>query len=300
MDQPATAVSPTPEASRSVIQACCWGTRGSIPSPGPQTARFGGNTPCISIDAGDGQRLILDAGTGIRTLGYSMVGGDTLPKAVIFLTHFHWDHIQGFPFFAPLYNPEASLRIIGPKQFELDVQTLFAGQMGPIYFPIPFEALSAKKVFSHLEDEPWEEAGVVVSSMRVQHPSFTVGFRVDYEGGSLAYVPDNELSGDLYGLDESWRSRLVDFIGDADVMIHDAMYTDDEYPARVGWGHSTFNQTTELAHEAGVKKVLFFHHAPERDDSALEEIVSLQQERVASLGWTLDVGAAAEGEDILI
>jgi phosphoribosyl 1,2-cyclic phosphodiesterase len=260
MDQPRTAVSPTPEASGTVFRACCWGTRGSIASPGPQTAGFGGNTPCISIEAGGGKRLVLDAGTGIRALGTTMVGGEEPPDAVIFLSHFHWDHIQGFPFFAPLYNPEATLRIIGPKQFELDVQTLFAGQMGPIYFPIPFEALSAQKVFSHLEDAPWEEAGVVVSSMRVQHPSFTVGYRVDHEGGSLAYVPDNELSGDLYGLDEAWRSRFLDFIGDVDVLIHDAMYTDEEYPRRVGWGHSTFNQAIELAHEAGVKKILFFRH----------------------------------------
>ena len=127
-----------------------------------------------------------------------------------------------------------------------------------------------------------------------------MGFRVDYGGRSFAYVPDNELSGDMYGLDESWRSRLVDFLGDVDVLIHDAMYTDEEYPSRVGWGHTTFNQAVELAHETGARNLLFFHHSPERDDEALAEIVDEHREKAASKGWTVEVGAAAEGEDIVI
>ncbi len=140
----------------------------------------------------------------------------------------------------------------------------------------------------------------MVSHMRVQHPSFTVGYRVESQGRSITYVPDNELSGDAYGLDAGWRNRLVELVGDSDVLIHDAMYTDEEYPKRIGWGHSTFNQAAELAHEAGVKKLLFFHHAPERDDSALWEIVLRQQDLVASRGWNLEVDAAAEGHEILI
>lgn len=287
------------EEAHSVIAAVCWGTRGSIASPGAATARYGGNTPCLEVRLEDGRRFIFDAGTGIRPLGSHMTEEGGSADAVIFLTHFHWDHIQGFPFFLPLYDPAASLRIIGPKQLDVDIQTLFASQMGPVYFPIPFDALSAQKEFSHLNEGTWEEDGFHVSAMRTQHPSFTIGFRVEHGDTTFAYIPDNELAGRDYGLGDDWRGRFVDFLGDVDVLIHDAMFTEEEYSARSGWGHSTFRQAMDLADEAGAKKLLFFHHDPRRVDTELSDLVARLRDEALSLGYSFEVDAAAEGIDIL-
>jgi len=300
MQQPSTVVSPRVDQPTRDITARCWGTRGSIASPGPDTIQYGGNTPCLEVVVGSGRRLVFDAGTGIRALGATMVEQDAPLEAVVFLTHFHWDHIQGFPFFMPLYNPDAWLRIIGPRQFDVDVQTLFAGQMGPIYFPIPFEALSARKTFSHMNEDTWAEGGITVSAMRVRHASFCLGYRIDYGESSIAYVPDNELEGSDPELGPDWRKRFVEFIGGTDVLIHDSMFTEEEYSTKTGWGHSTFRQSLNLADEAGVKKLLFFHHAPHRTDRELSDIVARARESVASEGKSFEVDAAAEGDDILI
>lgn len=300
MERPSATVRSQTENTTPDITVRCWGTRGSIASPGAKTARYGGNTSCVEVTVGTGQRVIFDAGTGLRPLGQLMNGEEDPLEGVIFLTHFHWDHIQGFPFFLPLYNPAASLRIIGPEQFGVDVQTLFAGQMGPIYFPIPFEAFSAKKIFSHLNEGSWEEGGIKVSAMRVRHASFCVGYRIDFGETSLAYVPDNELLGEGYGVGDNWRSEFVDFISDVDVLIHDAMYTEEEYTTKVGWGHSTYRQSLDLADEAGVKRLLFFHHDPTRDDSELAEIVARARDKAASEGKSFEIDAASEGADIFL
>ena len=275
-----------------------WGTRGSIPSPGPATAGYGGNTPCLEACVGD-RRMIFDAGSGIRLLGTHLLENGSSLDAAIFLTHFHWDHIQGFPFFGPMYKGDAHLRVIGPMQENLDVQSLFAGQMGPIYFPVPFEAIAAKMTFEHLNDGVWTSDGASVSAMRVRHPSFVVGYRLDANGRSFCYVPDNELMGGGYPVGHDWRERLVRFCGGTDLLVHDAMFTEEEYSgARRGWGHSTFKQALDLAAEAGVKRLLFFHHAPERTDAMLAEIVDRRREAAASRGLELEVGAAAEGTEI--
>ena len=276
-----------------------WGTRGSIPSPGPATAGYGGNTPCIEVESG-GRRYIFDAGSGIRLLGIQLIEAAVPLDAVIFLTHFHWDHIQGFPFFGPMYRPDARLRVIGPMQQDLDVQSLFAGQMGPIYFPVPFHAVSATMSFEHLNEGTWSNDGVTVRAMRVRHPSFAVGFRMEAEGRSFCYVPDNELVEGSHETAKGWRERLLDFCGDTDLLIHDAMFTDEEYRVRAGWGHSTFQQTLDLAAEAGAKRLMFFHHAPERTDEALAEIVDRRREEAAARGLHLEVDAAAEGTEIAL
>jgi len=299
MDQvsPATMIDAATE--RPVIEATCWGTRGSIASPGPDTVGFGGNTPCLEVRVRDGRRFIFDAGTGIRPLGESMMADGGTRNAVVFFTHFHWDHIQGFPFFRPLYDPEASLRIIGPDQARADIERLFAKQMASINFPVPFTALSADMEFSNLDGGDWEEDGFCVRSMRLRHPSFTVGHRIEYGGISLAYLPDNELANESYEVGKEWRKRLVDFLGDCDVLIHDAMFTREEYGSKVDWGHSTFTQTLELAHEVGAKELLFFHHDPRRSDQELTEIVDRHKSEAAARGYSVEIGAAAERDAII-
>jgi phosphoribosyl 1,2-cyclic phosphodiesterase len=280
------------------IAVRCWGTRGSIPSPGPATAGYGGNTTCVEIQAGE-SRIIFDAGTGIRLLGDKLMA-EKASKAAIFLTHFHWDHIQGFPFFAPVYNPEFNLRIVGPEQDGMDVESLFAGQMGPVYFPVPYEALSANLAFDHLNEGVWEENGIRMRAMRMRHPSYTVGYRVEAFGRSVVFIPDNELVGGPFPTPSGWRDKLEKFVGGADILIHDAMYTDNEYPRMEGWGHSTFSQTLELAERSGVKQVFFFHHAPERSDRELNHILQGYRNEVGERGLDLEVHAAFEGKQVLI
>ena len=273
-----------------------WGTRGSIPSPGPATARFGGNTSCLEVQYGEGKRIIFDAGSGMRPLGHEIMASGPPPTGTVFLTHFHWDHIQGFPFFAPLYHERSNLQIVGPMQQSIDIRSLFAGQMGPVYFPVPFSALSANIGFHHLNDGTWEGDGFEVSALRVRHPSFTVGYRIEIGGRVAIYVPDNELGGGSYDVGAGWEERFVEFIRGADVLIHDAMYTDEEYTRREGWGHSTFAQALELAARAEVGRLFLFHHSPERTDEELSAIVEELVETVERRGYRLGVEAADEGE----
>ncbi len=282
------------------VSVRCWGTRGSIPSPGPATAGYGGNTSCLEVQVGD-ERIIFDAGTGLRLLGDKIAATGDPVRATIFLTHFHWDHIQGFPFFAPLYDPAARLRLIGPPQKDLDIQTLFARQMGPVYFPVPLEALAAELTFDPLSDDAWEsENGIRIRSMRVRHPSNTVGYRLEAGDRSVCYVPDNELEGSGHPTGPGWRERFLEFIEGTDVLFHDAMYTEEEYEKRTGWGHSTYQQTAELATEAGVGQLFFFHHAPERSDAELNPILDDFRSRASRRGLSLEVNAAFEGKEIRI
>lgn len=277
----------------------CWGTRGSLPSPGPSTVRYGGNTSCVEIKAGD-CRIILDAGTGIRALGEKLRSETTSKRASVFLTHFHWDHIHGFPFFSPAYDPDFDLRIVGPAQEGMDMESLLRGQMGPMYFPIPYDALSANISFEHLNEGCWEHDGVQMTSIRVRHTSFTVGYRVNAFGHSVVFIPDNELIGGDYPIPPGWRDALLEFVSGADLLLHDAMFTTEEYSAREGWGHSTFSQALELAERGGVKALHFFHHAPGRSDEELDRIVQRFREDIRERGSALDLNAAAEGSSIII
>lgn len=271
----------------------CWGTRGSIPAPGPHTVRYGGNTTCLEVSDGT-TRLIFDAGSGIRPLGVEVFerGPNTIH---IFLTHFHWDHIQGFPFFSPLYDREDTIHVVGPKQKDIDVQNLFAGQMGPIYFPVPFGVVAAAMEFEHLNTGSYEIGDFILEVMRVRHPSWVVGYRITHRGRVISFVPDNELDGTGYALEPGFESRIIEFVGDADLLIHDSMYTDEEYPSRGGWGHSTFEQSLRLAQDGGVKRLLFTHHDPTRSDDELDGIVARMRDRAGQGAGRLEVEAAEEG-----
>jgi phosphoribosyl 1,2-cyclic phosphodiesterase len=281
-----------------VLTATCWGTRGSIPTPGRETAGFGGNTSCLEVRCADGRRLIFDAGTGIRPLGRRMVAEPGAPDAELFLSHFHWDHIQGLPFFAPLYDAAATIRVHGPPQGNVAVKTLFAAQMDPSFFPVPYEALAARIEFVEVDEQPWVLDGLQVDQLRVRHPGNTFGYRVRFGERSIAYVPDNELVGGEYPTGADWYDRLVAFLRGADLLYHDAMFTDTEYRGRVGWGHSTFRQAIRLAQDAGVHRLVFFHHAPERSDEQLRAILDELRDDLVRQASALLIDVAAEGAEL--
>jgi len=271
------------------LTATCWGTRGSIPAPGPATVRYGGNTSCLEVRAG-GRRYVFDAGTGIRELSRHLAPEGPI-EAELFLTHFHWDHVQGFPFFSQLYDPDTRVRVHGPPQDGAGVASVLAGIMAPSYFPVPLQALAAGVEFVDVDGLPWTDGTVEVAALRVCHPGFTCGYRLGAGGASLAYVPDNELA----AADDALYRRIVGLVAGVDVLVHDAMWRDDEYPRYRGWGHSSVGDAVRLAEDAGARRLLLFHHSPERADDELDGIVAGLRRGLAERGSALRLDAAAEG-----
>jgi phosphoribosyl 1,2-cyclic phosphodiesterase len=282
------------------LRVRCWGTRGSVPSPGPDTVRYGGNTACVEVVDRAGGRLIFDAGSGIRPLGEAIAKVERPAQADLFLTHFHWDHIQGLPFFQPLYSEQASVRIHGARQGGADVQQLLAGQMGQYYFPVPFDALTASMGFHDVAAQPFERGDMRVTAHRLRHAGNTYGYRVDAHGGSVVYIPDNELVGGAHEETAGWYASLRAFVAGADVLFHDAMFTDAEYSQYEGRGHSSVSQAIRLAEEAGVRRLCLFHHSPDRTDAALERLVGDAREDLIRRGSALLLDAAAEGEELAV
>lgn len=283
------------------LRATCWGTRGSIASPGPATARYGGNTPCLEVRTGDDRCHLFDAGTGIRVVGNRLSQEPGPTEAELFLTHFHWDHIQGLPFFNPLHDADTTLRIHAPRQAERDIETLLRTQMRPVFFPVPYETLAATLRFEHLSGRPWRNGATEVAAYRVRHPADTCGYRIRTGSASVAYIPDNELVGGRYPVDgPDWYPGLVDFLHGVDVLFHDAMFTAAEYPAVEGWGHSTVEQAVRLAEDAAVARLYLFHHAPDRSDADLLRILDHARADLERRGSRLELGAAAEGEELLV
>lgn len=279
-----------------------WGTRGSIPSPGASTVRYGGNTPCIEVRTPDGWLIILDAGTGLRELGRSLLSrANGAPiRGDIFLTHAHWDHIQGIPFFGPIFQRGNHFTIWGSRSLETNIDRVVRDQMNPVVFPVTFEELDATIDFSAIEDGKKEtRPGYEVSAFPVRHPGGALGYR--FEGTSagsraMVYISDNELgSGGKYETPVGWRSKLVDWAKDAKVLIHDTTYTSEEYDHHRGWGHSTYEDAIALAIEANVEQLVLFHHKPERTDEELDERVQACRDMVKHRGARLAIEAAAEG-----
>lgn len=271
------------------------GTRGSVPTPGDDTVRYGGNTPCVEVRTGDAL-VILDAGTGIRSLGSELKRSEAPVRATVLLTHFHWDHIQGLPFFAPMHHPASRLDIVAPADRDDYVEERLSRQMEPIFFPVPFHGIRAECRYRAWQEGPLEVEGVSVRVLPVRHPSRTVGYRIDTPEASICYVPDNELVGGRYEVPDDWRARLEAFVGGVDLLIHDAMYTADEYVCYEGWGHSTTEQALELARSAGVKRLVGFHHAPDRSDAALDGALAAADAAAADGGFVFSW--AVEGETL--
>lgn len=276
-----------------------WGVRGSLPTPGPQTARFGGNTACVAVSGGPDQLVILDAGSGIRPLGRALESANRSRIAAdILLSHTHWDHIQGLPFFQPLYRAGNTVRIYGPGQAGVKLKKILARQMDPVVFPVPLKALSAELSVTEITPDPFEVDGFRVDSVRLRHPGITLGYRLRPLGGgtSMAYVTDNELgSGGSYDVPADWRRQLAGFLSGVDTLIHDAMYSEELMSRRAGWGHSTPRQAVELAAECGVRRLVLFHHEPDHDDVVLDRLLAETRAEARTRAAGLEVEAAREG-----
>ena len=283
-----------------------WGTRGSCPSPGPSTVAYGGNTTCVEVRGDDNHLIILDAGTGIRELGRSLVNGaNGAPiSGDVFFSHAHWDHIQGLPFFTPAFQAGNHFRLFGAPAILQSLELVLRQQMSPVVFPVPFDALLARMEFRQMEGHHHRENSVDVKAISVRHPGGALGFRLspcDAPDRSVVFIPDNEL--DKFGdnsPDAPTRDELIRFAHGARVLIHDAMYTGTEYMNHRGWGHSSYRDAIDFAIAAEVQTLVLFHHDPERSDAALDAQLLLCRDMVEERNGTVEVVAAAEGMEMTV
>jgi phosphoribosyl 1,2-cyclic phosphodiesterase len=276
-----------------------WGVRGSIPCPGPGTVKYGGNTACIELRFDPDDRLIIiDAGSGIRELAGAILKKD-LPKGPLktklFLTHTHWDHIIGFPFFTPIFIPGTELEVYGPVTYEEDTLDKIVGdQLRYRYFPVRLEELRAKLTYFHLKESEQDlGGGVMLKTKYLNHPILVLGYRFEYQGKVFCTIYDHEPFRNVFetdpeaqGYDEAAaregeiaaqeeNEKVLRFFQNADLLVHDTQYTQREYlKGKVGWGHSTFEWALKTAHKAGVKHLVLFHHDPERRDAELDSLLS--------------------------
>lgn len=281
-----------------------WGTRGSIPTPAAWTYVYGGNTPCVEVRSGE-TIFICDAGSGIRELGKDLLARCPTPRQLhLLISHTHWDHIQGFPFFAPVYARASQVRVYGRCAGENRPYELLSGQMTSDYFPVDFKDLGSSIVDDHLEDGQKKIDGALVRSFPLNHPGGCLGYRFEINGTKIVYATDMELEiepGDAFpdpnnkGPLRRFPDNVVQMARDADLLILDAQYTDVEYAARKKWGHSSCFSATDLAIRAGAKCLALFHHDPESTDHAVDTRVQACRQRAAALGGKLTICAAREG-----
>ncbi len=260
-----------------------WGTRGSIPSPGPETIRYGGNTSCVGVTLSDGSLLALDAGTGIRNLGLALAAEPA--RLHILLTHLHLDHIQGLVFFAPAFRAQTEIVIWGPASPEASLRDRIARYISAPLSPVEVRELPCDVSFRHCPETEWEIGPARIRASSVTHRGPTLGYRIEDGDSSLAYIPDHEpaLGADLASLDEDWISGFG-LARDASLLIHDGQYSDAEYPEHVGWGHSALSHAVTFAHRAGAERTVLFHHDPLHSDERLDRHAADARERWSALG----------------
>jgi phosphoribosyl 1,2-cyclic phosphodiesterase/DNA-binding response OmpR family regulator len=278
-----------------------WGTRGSIAKPGPGTVRYGGNTSCVEVRTRAGTLLVLDCGTGAHGLGHALEAAKTGPlRGHILISHTHWDHIQGVPFFAPLFVEGNEWDVYAPRGLRESVRETLAGQMQYTYFPVSLDQFAATVRFHDLVEGAFTIADVRVTARYLNHPALTLGYRLEADGVALIYATDHEphsralAAGDAAALAGEDR-RHVEFLAGADLLIHDAQYTAAEYAEKVGWGHSPVESVVATARAAGARRLVLFHHDPLRDDAALDQVVAAARRQDGS---ALEVTAATEGQTL--
>ena len=284
-----------------------WGTRGSIPTPGHGTRRYGGNTSCVEIRFDD-TLFICDGGTGLRELGLALLARKAEGvEAHMFFSHMHWDHIQGFPFFVPAYAPKNHLHVYEVDPSDTRVQRLLHGQMRSEYFPVTFADLGAKISAGFFERGALIVDGVTIRCLEQNHPGKSYAYSFEKNGTKVVYATDSELDLTLRNRDATLRDpsllrelppEIVSFVAGADLLIADAQYTDPEYPAKVGWGHARANTVVDLAIQADVRQCALFHHDPMQADEAVDAKVSEGRERATVAAHQPVLFGAREGLEL--
>ena len=271
-----------------IMEIRFWGVRGSIASPGPETAGVGGNTSCVEVLCGS-ERIVLDAGTGLRSLGNALMAAGGAVSMTLLLSHFHWDHIQGLPFFVPAYLPQTKLVVMGSGGDRGSLRDKLGRQMTEPHFPVQLDDLAAQMTYREARAGGRFEIGdASVRVARLNHPGGVFAYRIEHGGRSLVYATDTE----HYACVDPALRALAE---GADVLVYDAQYTPDEYQSKVGWGHSTYVAGAEVARSAGVGKLVLFHHDPQRTDAGVDAVETAAQALFPSTvaareGLTLTVG----------
>ncbi len=305
-----------------------WGVRGSIPTPGPQTIKYGGNTSCVELLFPGNELFILDAGTGIRELGSYLIKYNGQEKINLFISHFHWDHIQGLPFFAPLRNKNLQMNIFGCEEPDNHIQKILSAQMESTYFPIELTDLAASIKFISLQQGKYLLGNIELETQYINHPGYALGYKFTYDGRSIVFISDNEpftnempqsgnkaISGQYAkspdkletdiekifdNFSEHKTGKLIDFIADCDLLIHDAQYTPDEYLEKKQWGHSPYTYPIELGNAANVKKLVLYHHDPAHSDADMDKIKISAREYGSQFKNNMEIFVAREGDEYYI
>jgi phosphoribosyl 1,2-cyclic phosphodiesterase len=292
-----------------------WGVRGSIPCPGASTIVYGGNTSCLEIRAGE-RLVIIDFGTGIKPLGDWLMVHEAKKGPIdtdIFISHTHWDHIMGFPMFAPLFVPTTKLRIRGPVSFEDDtLESIIGAQLSYRYWPVRQSELAANIVYDQIRETVMDlGGGLKVAAKYLNHPISCLGYRFEYQGKSIVTAYDHEPFRNLFPTDpgdpeynedaaregeqaaKEENEKILSFFSGADILIHDAQYTSEEYEKHLGWGHSSYEDSIKAAAQGGVRKLVFFHHDPNRTDDQLMDLERGYEEQAVTSG--IEAMMAREG-----
>lgn len=279
------------------MQIEIFGCRGSLPKPGPATQRYGGNTTCLLVRSAANEVAIFDAGSGLHELGKRLLAGRDPKQLRFFFTHGHWDHLLGFPFFRPAYRKDYTLTFCSGPHQQGTIRGYLAHQMQAPFFPVEIDALAAGMAFHcdnpDQEERPCRCGGLRIKAFPASHPNGGFGYLIGEGGATCAFVPDNEP--DFPHPESPGYAAFVELFRGLDLLIHDAQYSDDEYRHTRGWGHSTFTAATDLAIAAGVKRLVLFHHDPDRSDTDLDAQLALCRQRIRAAGSPLDCIAAEEG-----
>jgi phosphoribosyl 1,2-cyclic phosphodiesterase len=277
-----------------------WGARGSVPAPGPEMNRYGGNTSCVALTLSDGEVLILDAGTGIRTLGFALATG--VPNINILLTHLHLDHIQGLMFFPPCFSSDSRITIWGPASPEASLEHRIARYISAPLSPVEVRELPCDVAFRDTPASEWEIGSARIRAESVTHRGPTLGYRISAGDETVCYIPDHEpgLGAPVDKVEPEWISGF-ELARGAQLLIHDCQYTDREYPDHVGWGHSPLTDALTFARRTEVERLMLFHHDPLHSDDFLDRFLVSAVDAWESIGGTPDqVELAAERREVLV